>query len=170
MQEREDNRSAIWGGATGGLLIGFVVGFFRENYWQTVLYVVMIGAALGVGSEVFAHRRFDKSEKSGKKTMNRSEITARSVRLFDAITGEDTGVTASEAVDEKGHHTLHSRFDEPMELPNKHASDSDSYAKTQTETLPNLRTLPEPLSPVTAHRLGAESNKAGERADPRRLP
>jgi hypothetical protein len=44
----EDNRSAVWGGATLGLLIGLVVGFFRESYWATVLYAVGIGAGLGV--------------------------------------------------------------------------------------------------------------------------
>jgi hypothetical protein len=47
-----DERSPIWGGATLGLFVGLIVGFFRENYWQTVLYAVMIGAALGVGLSI----------------------------------------------------------------------------------------------------------------------
>jgi len=37
-----------------GLLIGLVVGLFRANYWQTVVYVVLIGVALGVGTEVLS--------------------------------------------------------------------------------------------------------------------
>ena len=49
-----DNRSAIWGGAAVGLIVGLVAGFFRESYWQTVLYAVGIGAALGLGVEVLA--------------------------------------------------------------------------------------------------------------------
>jgi hypothetical protein len=52
--EPEDNRSAIWGGATFGLLIGLIVGFFRESYWHTVLYAVLIGAALGVGANILS--------------------------------------------------------------------------------------------------------------------
>lgn len=61
--EREEKGSAIWGGATGGLFIGLIVGFFRESYWQTVLYAVVIGAALGLGANLLAvvgyliHRR-----------------------------------------------------------------------------------------------------------------
>jgi hypothetical protein len=47
---KEDTRSPIWGGATLGLLIGLLVGFFRASYWQTVLYSVAIGAALGVAA------------------------------------------------------------------------------------------------------------------------
>lgn len=50
----EEGPSPIWGGATLGLFVGLIVGFFRENYWQTVLYAVGIGAALGLGSEVLA--------------------------------------------------------------------------------------------------------------------
>jgi hypothetical protein len=49
-----DNRSAIWGGATLGLLVGLIVGFFRQGYWQTVAIAVVIGAALGAGAEVLA--------------------------------------------------------------------------------------------------------------------
>lgn len=50
----KDNRSAIWGGATLGLIVGLVAGFFRENYWQTVIYALAIGGALGLGSVVVA--------------------------------------------------------------------------------------------------------------------
>ena len=49
-----DNRSPIWGGATLGLLIGLIAGFFRDHYWQTVLYAVLIGAGLGVAADVLA--------------------------------------------------------------------------------------------------------------------
>lgn len=49
-----DNRSAIWGGATVGLIAGLVAGFFRESYWQTVLYAVGIGSALGLAAELLA--------------------------------------------------------------------------------------------------------------------
>ena len=37
-----------------GLFLGLILGFFRESYWQTVLYAVLIGAALGVGANVLA--------------------------------------------------------------------------------------------------------------------
>lgn len=50
----ETNRSAIWGGATLGLIVGLLPGFFRENYCQTVLYAVLIDGGLGVGAEVIA--------------------------------------------------------------------------------------------------------------------
>ena len=60
----EDNRSAIWGGATMGLLIGLVVGLFRESYWLTVAQAVAIGAGLGIVANLLsligsliAHRR-----------------------------------------------------------------------------------------------------------------
>jgi hypothetical protein len=54
MTEREDNRSAIWGGGTIGLLVGLIVGFFRESYWQTVLNAVLIGAGLGLAANIIA--------------------------------------------------------------------------------------------------------------------
>jgi hypothetical protein len=44
----EDNRSAVWGGATIDLFIGLILGFFVGTYWMTVLYAVAIGAASGV--------------------------------------------------------------------------------------------------------------------------
>jgi len=42
-----DERSPVWGGATLGLLAGLVAGFFRPNYWATVLLSVAIGAIVG---------------------------------------------------------------------------------------------------------------------------
>jgi hypothetical protein len=51
---REDARSPIWGGATLGLVIGLILGFFVGSYWTTVLYAVLIGAALGLASNVLA--------------------------------------------------------------------------------------------------------------------
>jgi uncharacterized membrane-anchored protein YhcB (DUF1043 family) len=59
----EDRRSAIWGGATLGLVVGLILGFFVGSYWTTVLYAVLIGAACGVAANVLAwpadivHRR-----------------------------------------------------------------------------------------------------------------
>ncbi len=44
----EDNRSQVWGGATLGLFVGLILGFFVGSYWTTVLYAVLIGAASGV--------------------------------------------------------------------------------------------------------------------------
>jgi hypothetical protein len=35
------NRSAIWGGATLGLVVGLILGFFVGSYWTTVLYAVL---------------------------------------------------------------------------------------------------------------------------------
>ena len=54
-ETREENtRSPIWGGATVGLLVGLVVGFFRDNYWQTLLYGIGVGAAIGLAVNVLA--------------------------------------------------------------------------------------------------------------------
>lgn len=39
---------------TLGLVIGLILGFFVGSYWTTVLYAVLIGAALGVASNVLA--------------------------------------------------------------------------------------------------------------------
>lgn len=50
----DDNRSAVWGGGTMGLFIGLIVGIFRRPFWNTVIYAVVIGAALGVGAEILA--------------------------------------------------------------------------------------------------------------------
>ena len=49
-----DEQSPVWGGGTLGLLIGLVVGFFREHYWRTVIYSMAIGAILGAGTLVFS--------------------------------------------------------------------------------------------------------------------
>lgn len=46
--------SAVWGGATLGLVVGLILGFFVGSYWTTVLYAVLIGAAVGVASVVVA--------------------------------------------------------------------------------------------------------------------
>jgi hypothetical protein len=59
----EKRGSAIWGGATLGLVVGLILGFFVSSYWTTVLYAVLIGAASGVAANVLAwpldivHRR-----------------------------------------------------------------------------------------------------------------
>ena len=44
----KDNRSAVWGGVTLGLIVGLVLGFVVGSYWTTVLYAVLVGAATGV--------------------------------------------------------------------------------------------------------------------------
>jgi hypothetical protein len=51
---RRDERSAVWGGGTLGLLVGLVAGFFRDNYWETVALAVLIGAVLGLGANLLA--------------------------------------------------------------------------------------------------------------------
>jgi hypothetical protein len=59
----ERRRSAIWGGATLGLVVGLILGFFVGSYWTTVLYAVLIGAASGLVANLLAwpadivHRR-----------------------------------------------------------------------------------------------------------------
>jgi hypothetical protein len=47
-----NNRSAVWGGATIGLVVGLILGFFVGTYWMTVLYAVGIGAAVGVVANI----------------------------------------------------------------------------------------------------------------------
>ena len=47
-----DKRSAVWGGATIGLFVGLILGFFVGTYWTTVLYAVGIGAATGVVANI----------------------------------------------------------------------------------------------------------------------
>ena len=49
-----DGRSAVWGGATLGFVIGAIAGLFTESFWQTVFYGVLIGGALGGASELLA--------------------------------------------------------------------------------------------------------------------
>jgi hypothetical protein len=44
--------SAVWGGATLGLVVGLALGFFVGSYWTTVLYAVLIGAASGVVANI----------------------------------------------------------------------------------------------------------------------
>lgn len=50
----ERRGSAIWGGATIGLVVGLILGFFVGSYWTTVLYAVLIGAASGVAANLLA--------------------------------------------------------------------------------------------------------------------
>ena len=70
----ERRGSAIWGGATLGLLVGLILGFFVESYWMTVLYAVLIGAAVGVAANVLAlpadiaHRRELKRREGASRT------------------------------------------------------------------------------------------------------
>ncbi|MBI2009483.1 hypothetical protein HYS84_03725 [Candidatus Saccharibacteria bacterium] len=48
----EDKRTAIGGGASLGLLVGLIYGFFTDNYWKTVIYALLIGLAVGVVAEL----------------------------------------------------------------------------------------------------------------------
>lgn len=52
---REKGPSAVWGGATGGLVVGLILGFFvGSSYWKTVLFAVLIGAGVGLASNLLA--------------------------------------------------------------------------------------------------------------------
>jgi hypothetical protein len=44
---RRDNRSAVWGGATLGLVIGALIGVFGGQFWASVLWGLGIGAVVG---------------------------------------------------------------------------------------------------------------------------
>lgn len=47
--------SAIWGGATIGLFLGLILGFFiGSSYWKTALCAVIIGAVLGIVANFLA--------------------------------------------------------------------------------------------------------------------
>jgi hypothetical protein len=49
----DDRRSAVWGGATLGLFVGLILGFFvGSSYWRTVLIAVGIGAASGIVANI----------------------------------------------------------------------------------------------------------------------
>jgi len=49
----ERRGSAVWGGATLGLFVGLILGFFvGSSYWRTVLIAVGIGAACGVVAKI----------------------------------------------------------------------------------------------------------------------
>jgi uncharacterized membrane protein len=47
-----NGRSAIWGGATLGFIVGLVLGFFVGNFWTTVLRAVLDGTGIGVVAEL----------------------------------------------------------------------------------------------------------------------
>lgn len=83
----EDNRSAIWGGATIGFVVGLILGFFVGNYWTTVLYAILIGAASGVLANVLAwpaHRREMKRREHASRAASGSLVdTAEDRRTVD---------------------------------------------------------------------------------------
>jgi len=66
--KREGTMSVIWKTMAGSVLVGLIVGFFRENYWQTVLLTLIIGVTSGVGlavlvrNGVFGNRKNDKGK------------------------------------------------------------------------------------------------------------
>lgn len=54
-REVEFQGSAIWGGATLGLVVGLILGFFiAGSYWRNVLIAVLIGAGAGIAANVLA--------------------------------------------------------------------------------------------------------------------
>jgi hypothetical protein len=77
----EVRRSAIWGGATLGLVVGLILGFFVGSYWTTVLYAVLIGAGCGVAANALAlvggrrdvKRRKDVSRAASSSLLGHSE-------------------------------------------------------------------------------------------------
>ena len=55
MQSKGDasmKRSAIWGGATLGLIVAAIIGLFRGDFWPTILYAVLIGVGTGIIASV----------------------------------------------------------------------------------------------------------------------
>lgn len=51
MRDKWDNRSAIWGGATGGLIVGVVLGIIQGDF-SNLLRAVAIGALIGLAAEL----------------------------------------------------------------------------------------------------------------------
>ena len=47
-----DKRSAIFGGATLGLIVGVVLGLFAESFGRTIIISVLVGAMLGFVAEI----------------------------------------------------------------------------------------------------------------------
>ena len=74
----EKRGSAIWGGATLGLVVGLILGSFVGSYWTTVLYAVLIGAASGLAANLLAwpadilHRRDVKRREHAARTASES--------------------------------------------------------------------------------------------------
>ncbi len=51
---KENKQSAIWGGATVGLIVGLILGFFISPYWYTVGRAVIVGILIGIGANILA--------------------------------------------------------------------------------------------------------------------
>jgi hypothetical protein len=67
--------SAIWGGATLGLAVGLILGFFvGSSYWTTVLY-----AAIGAGSGLVANVLAWPGDIVRRREMKRRERARRSI-------------------------------------------------------------------------------------------
>ncbi len=45
-------RSPIWGGATLGLIVGAILGFFVGSYWTTLLYAALVGTGIGLAAQI----------------------------------------------------------------------------------------------------------------------
>jgi len=46
------HRSAIWGGATGGLVIGGLIGLFTDDIFSGIKNGVTVGGAIGIIAEI----------------------------------------------------------------------------------------------------------------------
>lgn len=107
----EDNRSAVWGGATLGLFVGLILGFFvgSGSYWITVLYAVGIGAASGIVAnilgwvgDIFARREAKRRRHAASMSEERFPVFAKHMlRSAEAVLGEhspaDFGTTPNAA-------------------------------------------------------------------------
>ena len=48
-----DKRSAIWGGATLGLIVGIILGFVQGDF-SNILWTIIIGALIGFAAEILS--------------------------------------------------------------------------------------------------------------------
>lgn len=49
-----EERSAIWGGATLGFIIGLIIGVIKGNFWDIILRAIFIGADVGLLANILA--------------------------------------------------------------------------------------------------------------------
>jgi hypothetical protein len=108
---REEGPSAIWGGATLGLFVGLILGFFvGSSYWRTVLIAVAIGAAsgfvaniLGSVSDIFARRAAKKHQRRRMEDESELRIAEASLDEHSAAdfeTDPNAGVYSMLVVDD----------------------------------------------------------------------
>ena len=96
---RRDNRSAVWGGATFGLLIGVIVGIFAASFWPSVLAGVVFGTCLGAGAALLgwaADLLRARREPTYRYAVSEEELGRYQRELRDAgIGGEDAYILAN---------------------------------------------------------------------------